>query len=151
MGIWLRATRYEGGGSTTFVAAPDDLSMDIHLVANDTRQKWGNAVDVEIFEFPGTLIEATVEAKRRSAERLPMQKRFRDALHDFLIATFLISKEKTLITPASPVPLDSVVSKEVLLEVMQHPGYKGQIVILRTSDQKGVMLEKNRVIVKDSV
>lgn len=151
MGIWLRATRHDGDSAVTFVAAPADLSADIHQVANNTRQKFGNAVDVEIFEFEGSLVAATVEAKRRSETRLPMPKRFRDALHDFLIATFITSKEKTFITPEHPIPLDSVVAKEVLLEVMQHPGYKGQIVILRTSDEKGVLLEKNRIIVKDSV
>jgi hypothetical protein len=149
MGIWMRATRHEGESAVTWVAAPEDLAMDIHQVANDTRQKFGNAVDVEIFEFEGTLIEATIEADRRSKTRLTMEKRFRDALHDFLIATFIISKEKTMITPASPVPMDAAAAREVLLEVMQHPAYKGQIVVLRSSDKKGILLEKNLVMVKD--
>jgi hypothetical protein len=149
--MWLRATRFEAGGSTTFVAAPKDLSTDIHQMANDTRQMFGEAVDVEIFEFDGTLAEATAAAAKRARTRIPFEKRFRDSLHDFLIATFIISVAKTLITPEHPIPMDAETAKSVLLEVMQHPAYKGQLVRLRTSDHKGVLLEKNLIMVKDSI
>lgn len=150
MGIWLRATRYQDDSAVTFVAAPEDLSGDIHQVANDTRQKFGDMVDVEIFEFDGTLEEAVVEAKKRSLARLSSQDRFYGALHDYLIATFMVTPKQVVITPSKPVPLDAATVKEIMLAVMQHPGYKGQIVLLRTSDGKEATLRENRIIIRDN-
>lgn len=149
MTLWLRTTRWTGPTTMTSVVAAEDLRADIHVTANATRTMFGDSVDVEIFEWEGGLEEATLEAARRAQERIARDKRYEDALHDFLIATFFATKKRTIIRPTSETPVDSETAKEILLSVMQHPAYQGQIVLLRTNDGKAVMLEKNLVAVRD--
>lgn len=151
MSIWLRTTQYSGDHSITMVVAPESLTADIHVVANDARRVFGDRVDVEIFEFEGSLEAAVLEAKRRSEVRIPETKRLQDALHDFLITTFIQTKPQTMITPMNETPLSANEIREVLLAVMQHPGYKGQVVGLRSNDRKGLMLENNLIVVKDLI
>jgi hypothetical protein len=148
--LWLRETKYgPGTHPVTMVIAEDGLKEDIHVVANADRTLFGRAVDVEIFEWENDLQSATFEAGRRAATRLPEKTHLMNVLHDFLISSFLKSKRETLIAPRSVTPLDAVDIRQVLLAVMTHPGYKGQIVKLTSSDRRIVALEGVSIVVKD--
>jgi hypothetical protein len=150
MTTWLRTTRFTKGLTITVVLPSEDLVADVHVIANDTRRMFGSTVDVEIFKFEGTLEQATLLWKERAEKRIPEKKKFRDALHDFLITMFLKTATKTVITPTNVTPMGAEEILEILIEVMKHPSYKGQIVALRTLEGKGVMLEDNLILVKDS-
>jgi hypothetical protein len=148
--IWIRSTYYDPvKGPVTVVASKNDINVDIHSFANEQRTLFGDRVDVEIFEWEDDLHSATLEGYRRAATRVPKDKKYRDTLHDYLIATFLATTKKTMITPRSQTPLPAETIKDVVLEVMQHPGYKGQIVALRSVDGRGVMLEGSSVLIQD--
>lgn len=148
--LWLRETIYKAGKHpVTMVIAEDGLKEDIHVVANADRTLFGRSVDVEIFEWENDLQSATLEAARRATMRLPEKTHFMDTLHDFLIVSFLKSKRETIIAPSSVTPIDAVDIRQVLLAVMGHPGYKGQIVKLMSRDRKIVALEGVNIVIKD--
>lgn len=148
--LWLRETRFVPGETpVTFVIAADGLKDDIHITANNDRRMFGRTVDVEIFEWPDDLPSATLEAARRATTRLPEKTHLMDTLHDHLVSMFLQSKKETVIAPRSVTPLDAVDIRQVLLAAMRHPGYKGQIVGLRSSDGKVVKMRGQEILVED--
>lgn len=148
--LWLRETRFVPGETPiTFVIAEDGLKENIHVTADRDRRMFGRSVDVEIFEWPDDLQSATLEAARRAKSRLPEKTHLMDTLHDYLISAFLQSKKETIIAPRSVTPPEAVDIRQVLLAVMGHPGYKGQIVTLKSADGRLVALEGQTVVIRD--
>lgn len=149
--LWLRESRFGGAGEApiTFVIAADGLKEDIHVTADKDRRMFGRTVDVEIFEWPDDLQSATLEAARRATTRLPEKTHLMDTLHDYLISAFLQSKKETVIAPRSVTPLDAVDLRQVLLAVMRHSSYKGQIVGLRSKDGRVVKMRDSEILVED--
>lgn len=149
--LWLRESRFGGEGQTpiTFVIAEDGLKEEIHVTADRDRRMFGRTVDVEIFEWENDLQSATLEAARRATSRIPEKTHLMDTLHDYLISCFLRSKKETAIAPRSETPLEAVDIRQVLLAVMRHPSYKGQIVALRSSDEREAILKDDGVLIRE--
>jgi hypothetical protein len=156
---YLRNTMFpppEIGPPATFVTAETDLRVPIEVAANQMRSHPGppppSDVDVEIFEFEGSLIEATAEAHRRAQSRIPEKKRNTDLLHDWCIAMLYQMPPKKAIISDARAPLNVEEIKNVLLEVTKHPQYKGgrdHTLVLTADDGRHVILELGRVIVRD--
>lgn len=147
--IWLRATYFgHGSGPMTWVSSKDDLNQDIHVIAEDTRRKFGRQADVEIFEWENDLISASKEAERRARKRLPEKEHYKNTLHDFLIATFFKAPVTTIIAPASPAPLSTTEIKAIFERVKQHPEYKNRSIKVTSEDGGTVWLTAGDIDVR---
>lgn len=150
--LWLREAHFGfGKNPIVFVIEETSLKDDIHVVANEGRARFGDELDVEIFEWPQDINSATLEAVRRSQFRIPEKIRKMDILHDYLISTLIRSKKNTFISPTRPTPLDAADIRQILTSVVSHGAYKGQIIFLRSQDKKTVVVEGGAISVKDFV
>lgn len=133
--IWLRSTYYDPKkGPVTVVMPKDGINQDIHVMANELREKFGRRTDVEIFEWEDNLVTAAAEAEVRSRTRIPEKQHFKDTLHDFLIATFFKMPPTTTIAPGNPAPVATADVKAIFEAVKQHPLYKNRSIRVQSTD-----------------
>lgn len=126
----------------------DGLNQDIHVMANELREKFGRRTDVEIFEWEDNLVSAAAEAERRSRTRIPDKEHFKNTLHDFLIATFFKVPVTTTIAPSSPAPVSTPDMKAIFEVVKQHPEYKNRSIRLQSQDGGVVWLTAGDITVR---
>lgn len=147
--IWIRSTFYDPvKGAWTTVMSKDDTKEDIHIIANDLRERFGRKVDVEIFEWENDMILATKEAFERAKKRIPDTEHFKNTLHDFLIALFFKIPTTTMIAPASPAPLSTEDIKKIFEAVKQHPKYENRSIKVTSKDGGVVWLTGGDVSVR---
>lgn len=133
------------GEAVTMVVPEDGLNRDIWTSANAMRRdavRLPMRVDVEIFEFEGGLVEATLEAKRRAQTPLPDKIAHQATLHDHIVATWKtgLLADGGLITTSLPAPLDKQEILEVLFEVVKRPDYRGYVVSVHDRNGEPVRL-----------
>jgi hypothetical protein len=145
---YLRATVFQPPRPPrTQVASAADLEIDIHQMADLMRRQSGPNADIEIFLWPGDLSDATAEATRRARTRIPRLQRDKDAIHDWLIASFILVKAGGSVVAPSQAPLTAASIAEVFEVARQHPAYQDHLVILGGRDGPVVMIDKGVVLV----
>lgn len=124
-------------GAHTVIVSEEDLTVDIHVMANDLRQKAVSAgvdSDVEIFEWAGDLPSASIEGARRAASRLDPQRSYYETLRDWAIPLMNVVKARGLISTKDPSPLPKEAIIKAFTEAMKHPFYKGQVLQTMSAD-----------------
>lgn len=120
--------------------------FDVNAFANTMRTEFGRRCDVEVFEHDGTKGEAHNEAVKRSAERIPEQRRDQDALRDWVIGMMILAQRETAVIGTKDVaPLPAIAVEDALTQVAEHPAYRKQRVIVTSQDGKIVTLADGKV------
>ena len=109
----------------THVLPEDGIKQDIYVFANDTRARFPG-VEVEVFEWDGDLISASVEAHRRAVKSLEESDRLKGVLRDWALALCTITAPDGVISTTKPSPLSNDEVKEVFEEVVKNKRYRKQ-------------------------
>lgn len=135
----------------TMVMSADSLKHSIWMAATKLREEaaqmpYGHLIDIEIFEWDGDFVSATVEAKRRAKKRLEPPERHKITLYDFLIANFenKMLADGGVISTTRPSPLSKEEILEVLLRAVEHPSYREFVISIHDEDGNPVRLKVDK-------
>lgn len=147
----LRVSLFKEGKMThMFTFREKDLKTPIEMVANTMRYfATGMDVDIEIFDGPEDIAEATLAAAMRAGQRIPAEKRHLATLRDFLISCLYATVPDGHIITPSPAPIKASEIKDVVLEVMNHSKYKNQTITVPSSDNMIVQGKSGMVLIKE--
>jgi len=127
------------------VTSERDLVDDIHVAADSMRRL---AVDhradqeVEIFEYEGDFVAATVEGNRRAQTRLDPEKGNQMVFRDHIIACLRVLKPNGAALSKERAPLAGDKITEAFLEASKHKFYKGQTLQALDKDGHEVVFRK---------
>lgn len=144
---WMRQTRWgdDGARRETVVASEKDFPEDLHVVAHRTRNLPGaHAIDIEIFEFEGDLLEASLEATRRAQRRFTPDERARGVLFDWAVWGMTVVQPHGILTTQERAPMDVPEIEEVLSEAARHPFYENQRIVVFARDGRVVRLAASK-------
>lgn len=149
--LWLRNTFFDPNkGPVTAVVPEDGLRQEIHVAATEARSLFGRNADVEIFEWDGDVISASMEAEKRARTRIPEYVHLKNTLHDFLVSNFFLVKPSTVIMTTRRAPLSTEDMKAVALEAMKSPHYRNHTARLISMTGDEVVLGNGGILVRDA-
>jgi len=148
---YLRHSAYPPGSDEpiTIVIPEDSLKTNIHTAATIMREEAvrggiDETVDIEIFDYDGDFVAATLEGRKRAKNRIESVIRHKITLRDWAISLLMtIIKPKGLVSTTRPSPLKKEDILEVLLEVTNHPAYKGQSFRIHDCNGEPVALRRD--------
>lgn len=136
---YLRATLFvDDAPHSTFVISENNLTEDIHVVA-DSMRRWavdrGADQEVEVFEHDDDLVSGSIEGHRRGQARLDYDRGNQMAFRDHIIACLRVLKPGGVALPRGKAPIAGDMIMEAFLEASKHKYYKGQT--LQAIDKDG--------------
>ncbi len=151
---YVRCSMYQEDGAFINVLLFSEATikadgLDVNAFANTMRTEFGRRCDVEIFEHDGTKGEAHNEAVKRSGVRLRQGPRDLDALRDWVIGMMIMAqKETAVIVAKDTAPLTEDAVMDALAQVIDHPAYKKQRVVIASRDGSTVTLANGKLSTK---
>lgn len=142
---WMRQTRWgeDGCRKETVVVSEKDFSDDIHVVAHRVRGLPGaHAIDIEVFECDGDLLEAGIEATRRAQRRFTPNERARGVLFDWAVWGMTAVKPYGILATPDRTPLEVSEIQEILEDASRHPFYENQRIVVFARDGRVVRLRE---------
>ena len=147
---YLRVSVFAANGATTVVTAETDLKEPIETVASEFRSRpYPGEADIEIFEYEGDLVSASMEGVRRAQSRIPEEEGHRATLRDWLaMCLYKMTPDGTLALKDAA-PLDAKTMGKVFKQVAGYPQYKNQKIMGPSCDDKMVTYEAGRLSIKE--
>lgn len=153
MSLYIRNTLFLPGRIPTTIVIPEESAVpDIWTAANMTRidilknpPEYG-WIDIEIFEWEGDFISASLEAKRRGQSQLPEVEVHQNVLHDYMVMIMKSGKlmKGALLETYKPSPLEKKDIMDVFLKLVKRPEYDGYIFSVHDKNGEPVRLHVDK-------
>ena len=153
MSLYLRNTLFFPGKVPTTILIPEESAVpNIWAAANGMRvdilkkPPEKGAIDIEVFEWDGDLVSASLEANRRGQERMSEAESHKNVLHDHIVMIMKLGRlEKGgLIETIDPSPLGKTDIMEVFLKVVKRPEYDGYVLCVHDQNGEPVRLHVDK-------